>query len=238
MRGFTKMAMVNRTTGADARYDDRDRYRYEDDRAYTGNSEPESRRRRDSRGRFLPKNEWADNAYDAYDNYEGRYNEDSRMRMRRDDGWVVKPIHEEMENRRYRMDDGGGRMIGFDSKMRMHQGEPHKQEHKQGDAHGENGLDRKSALQWVNKMENSDGSRGQRFTMEQTEEQRKEMGVEVSPVEFWVAMNAMYSDYCAVAKKHGITGEKFWAEMAKAFLEDEDAEDDKLALYYECIVKK
>ncbi len=56
--------------------------------------------------------------------------------------------------------------------------------------------------------------------------------------EFFVAMNMMYSDYCKVFRKFGV-GDKvdFYACMAKAFLDDKDAHTDKLARYYEYVVK-
>ena len=48
----------------------------------------------------------------------------------------------------------------------------------------------------------------------------------------------IYSDYVKVAKKHGV-GDKidFYADMAKSFLCDKDAPKDKLARYYEYIVR-
>lgn len=51
-------------------------------------------------------------------------------------------------------------------------------------------------------------------------------------------MNAMYSDYAAVAKKFGVTSPEFYACMAKAWMEDKDAKEDKTALYYRYIVEK
>ena len=42
---------------------------------------------------------------------------------------------------------------------------------------------------------------------------------------------------CAVAKKYGVDNAEFFACMAEAFLDDEDAVPDKLAVYYDCIVE-
>ena len=47
----------------------------------------------------------------------------------------------------------------------------------------------------------------------------------------------MYSDYMPVAKKLGVNNMDFYTQMAKAFLDDKDALPDKLARYYEYIVK-
>lgn len=56
--------------------------------------------------------------------------------------------------------------------------------------------------------------------------------------EFYAMMNAMYSDYCEVAKKYGVDQTDFYADMAKAWMNDKDAKKNKTALYYECIVEK
>ena len=45
----------------------------------------------------------------------------------------------------------------------------------------------------------------------------------------------MYSDYCAVAREHGVDTPPFYADMAAAFLHDDDAVDDKLVAYWETI---
>ena len=51
-------------------------------------------------------------------------------------------------------------------------------------------------------------------------------------------MNALYSDYYGVAKKHNALTPDFFADMAMAFISDKDAVKNKSALYYECIAKK
>ena len=66
----------------------------------------------------------------------------------------------------------------------------------------------------------------------------KQRGIDCDPAEFYATMNMLWSDYGAVAKKFGVDSVEYWSELSKSFLKDKDAEDDKLALYYECIVKK
>ena len=51
-------------------------------------------------------------------------------------------------------------------------------------------------------------------------------------------MNMMYSDYCKAAEKVNANSVDFYAYMARAFLEDKDAQPDKLERYYRCIAKK
>ena len=93
------------------------------------------------------------------------------------------------------------------------------------------------AKRWVNGMENADGTRGAHWLMEKTEEVRRQRGISADPLEWWVAINMVYSDYSVVAEKLGTSTVEFFACMAKAFLEDKDAQPDKLAKDYEYIVR-
>ncbi len=96
-------------------------------------------------------------------------------------------------------------------------------------------LTREKADRWVKSMENADGSRGAYWTMEKTEEVRRQYGITEKPLDFWVTMNMMYSDYCKVTEKFGVNTLEFYACMAKAFLEDPDAKPGKLARYREFV---
>jgi hypothetical protein len=168
--------------------------------------------------------------------------------MGHDDGWIVKPLEDRYRDERY-SDDEGRRMIGFENRMgsdggdmRMHESRDHReQQMHHGGSHEQSGqhkLDQRTAVEWVNRMENSDGSRGEHFTMELTERIRKNKNLECDPLEFWVAMNAMWSDGVETAKKYGIDRPEYWADRAKEFLCDADAEPGKLEKYYRYIVKK
>lgn len=65
----------------------------------------------------------------------------------------------------------------------------------------------------------------------------RQKGLNFDPIEFYAAINVMYSDYCKVAKKMNVNTVDFFASMAEAFLTDQDAVKDKLAAYYAHIVK-
>lgn len=93
------------------------------------------------------------------------------------------------------------------------------------------------AKEWLESMENSDGTTGPHWTLEQTKQVAAQKGVTYDPVKFWVAMNMMYSDYFSVAKKFNINNTDFYVELAKAFLDDKDAAPGKLARYYEFVVR-
>ena len=109
---------------------------------------------------------------------------------------------------------------------------------KKGSAKSDMGMDEHLAKEWTAMMENEDGTKGPHWSMEQIKKVIEQRGIPGDPVEIWVAMNMMYSDYCKVAKKLGVNTMDFYAEMARAFLDDKDAgAHDKLTAYYEYIVK-
>lgn len=105
-------------------------------------------------------------------------------------------------------------------------------------------MSHKDIENWKNHMNNQDGTMGEHFKKEQVMQAARQIGV--NPEEygehiFPLVMNMMYSDYCAVAKKFGLDRPDFYAELAKAFLNDKDFEgepEEKVYLYYKCISEK
>ena len=93
------------------------------------------------------------------------------------------------------------------------------------------------AKEWTSAMQNVDGTTGPHWTLEQTNQIMTQRGINCDPAEFYAAMNMVYSDYSKVAKKLNVSNIDFYAEIAKAFLDDQDAAPDKLARYYEFVVK-
>lgn len=91
-------------------------------------------------------------------------------------------------------------------------------------------VDEHTARMWVNKM---DG--GEHFKHEQTEQLRHAVCPDCEKWEFYTVMNAMYSDYCETAKKMGMDKPEFYAHLAKDFLQDKDAKPHKLRRYMEQI---
>ena len=99
-------------------------------------------------------------------------------------------------------------------------------------------LTQQEITDWLDGMENEDGTHGAHWNMEKTEQIRKQRNIECDPVDFNIAMNMMYSDYCKVAQKMSVNNVDFYAHMAKAFLDDKDVGvEDKLAAYYFAIVR-
>lgn len=99
---------------------------------------------------------------------------------------------------------------------------------------------KEDALNWVEHMENSDGTTGAQWTMEETSAMAKSMGVYLPGCIWFAAVNMMRSDYCMVARKHGVDKPEFYADMAQAFLFDEDAgePEEKISAYYYCVAGK
>ena len=99
-------------------------------------------------------------------------------------------------------------------------------------------MTKEKAEQWVRSMKGAAGGPGQHWNMDQAKQIMTRHGFQDDPVEFYVVLNMMKSDYTKAAQKMGVDKEEFYACMADAFLNDEDAQDDKLTRYYECIAKK
>ena len=130
-------------------------------------------------------------------------------------------------------------MIGFGNDTMMMGGESRHHEHMQrGMTEGDRmDLDQMSAEQWARNMEKEDGSKGPKWTKEQVKPYMAQIGYHGPEYKFWVIMNAMYSDYCKVAKKYGMDRPEYYADLAKAWLEDKDAVPEKAGLYYRYIVQ-
>lgn len=96
---------------------------------------------------------------------------------------------------------------------------------------------------WNAKMINDDGTTGGRWPVDQTTAIAEELGIAwdcITPTCFNVAMNMMFSDYCGVADRFGVCTKEFFAELAKSFLFDKDADGpkEKLTAYYHGIVNR
>lgn len=200
---------------SDMRMGDEPEYR----RSRMAYEDPESRRyRRYDNGRFAPRSEY------GAESYMPPY---------------APPVYEEGDSRM--------RTIGF-SGAESHWDEP------RGNVDGMNfsgrvipmrgrashveKFDKHMADEWMAGIKNEDGRQGPRWSEEQTKQVMKQRGIDCDPLEFYVAMNLMYADYGKVFSKYGMGDRtEFYADMAKAFIDDKDAVDNKLAMYYECIVE-
>jgi hypothetical protein len=184
----------------------------------------EMRRKRRRDGTFAPQSKYYPPEYGGED-------------MARGMDYDREPMNNYPEQRRKGVMEN---RIGFRMGDDPHTGETltFPMQHKMHKAKGER-LDKETAEEWVENMKNEDGTKGPHWTMEQTEQVRRQKGLDCDPVEFWVAMNAAYSDLCKVAKKHNVNTVDYYVDYVKAFwFNDQDAEPNKLMAYYEGVVKK
>ena len=166
--------------------------------------------------------------------YEREFERGERGEMRRGnyDGmnWGEKGRYKDYDDREdERYEGGGGRYAG---NFR------HSENSREHETDKEVKFDEHKAKEWVARMKNNDGTTGEHFKAEQTEQMRNAHCPDCDKMEFWAAMNMMYSDYCDVAKKMNIDRPDFYAHMAKAFLMDKDAGEDKMAKYMKYIAEK
>lgn len=164
---------------------------------------------------------------DAYGGipYEG-YNDGPEMRRRRDrrDRYMMagaEPEDDEEDEKHRRngskMIAGGAWADGADKRKKDLE------------------VDEQKARMWTGKMQNPDGTTGPHFKPEIAEQLRVAHCPKCDKWEFFVALNMMYADYCEVAKRFAADKPEFYVHMAKAFLEDPDAGEGKLAKYMEYI---
>lgn len=227
---------------------------------------PENRRRRDSRGRYMEGDYGARNEYDSYmtyDEYDAPYMQpESRRRMgfgryamddremndndirRRGTGMEDGTFSEQGEDYRYPTSRGGGQRMSMGGGGHQQMGKVMPMRGGMKETMDEvRPLDRKAAEEWVRSMCNTDPERpeGECWTMEEVKELVKKLHMPMTEkklVEFYAIINAMYSDFYGVAEKFGLVNDEFFAELAKAWLADEDAVKDKAAAYYQYIVEK
>ena len=86
----------------------------------------------------------------------------------------------------------------------------------------------------VKKMENEDGTKGPRWSIEEAERVAQQYGVNLKSEKFnkydwFVALNMIRSDfYRAVVNMTGTDNVKHFVELAKAWLNDKDIEEGKI----------
>ena len=161
--------------------------------------------------------------------------------------YLSKKMHEieEHHGHRHHDEDSGkyhrGRYYGEYEQGRHYEDDDYDEYEERHARHPK--LTRDDAKRWKRMMENFDGTHGEHYDREQTEQAAEKLGIrfdDFSEMEFCLAVNMMYSDYGHVLRKY-IPSDKelhVCAELAQAFLEDPDGPGPsvKLALYFHCIV--
>lgn len=94
----------------------------------------------------------------------------------------------------------------------------------------------------VKKMENEDGSKGPRWSIEEAERIATQYGVNLKSEKFnkydwFVALNMIRSDfYRAVVNMTGSDNVKHFVELTKAWLNDKDIESGKMWFYFKYVM--
>ena len=187
--------------------------------------------------RYMPMGGWheppMDNHYPGPDRMPEPYAPENRRRRDRKGRYMVTGMDDDDEDDDYRPKSMSGNSYGdIYAKGTIYA--PGAMNRPAGGGAREYGpVTEAKARKWVKGM-----SAGEKFPMDHTEPQRAALCPDCDPWEFYVAMNAMYSDHCATAKKMGMDKAEFYAALAKDFLTDEDAAPHKLQRYMENIPKK
>lgn len=201
---------------------------------YDRNYQTENRRNRDGRGRYM---EGGEPMHMGGYPMEARRRRDSRGRymMGGGDPRMMDDDYEEDDMRSQtwfppQMMDGSGSRYGFGDVYASIQA-PNAM-NRPGMMGGDMSqpVDEHTARMWVNKM---DG--GEHFKMEQSEQLRNAICPDCERWEYYVAINAMYSDHHNTAKAMGVDKPECYAHLAKDFLHDKDAGPHKLRKYMEII---
>lgn len=253
-----------RMIGYDRDYNTENRRRYAAGEGWEGNrmeygvDEPESRRRRDSRGRYMEGEGWESNRSYPESRYEpeSRRRRDSRGRYMMDGNRMDADYEDEEDDDKRARSQTWYPPYGAMPYVPPMNNIPPMNMHHPGNSYGDiyahgsiyapgamnkpmGGMmggdmsapvDEHTARMWVQKM---DG--GEKFKIEQTEQQRMAVCPDCDRWEFYVAMNAMCNDYCETAKKMNIDRPDYYAHLAKDFLKDKDAKPHKLRRYMEHI---
>lgn len=257
--GMKMLAMAKATQGNQSRMDgDQMRLMNEGADMRQMNGAMEMRRRRDDRGRYMEDGReahyWPEPHMPPQNRAEERM---ERMEYRGtrnvedvnpygDEPDVYKQQREERRSEMtgaridYSKADGSrGNVSYFKAKPWADEKEKPMGFQQRGQQHGGMMFDKQTAMEWVESMEDMNGIKGGTYTWHQAQQYGRNLGItgEERLVEFYAIMNAMQSDYVQVAKKFGVDKPEFYACMAKAFIEDPDAVEDKVARYYECVAK-
>jgi len=231
MKRSTRMLLMNANNRQDNREKSDRRYEVNYPRNEDG-SFMESRRNRDSRGRFV-RDQYGEEdgsmemAYHNYPHpnippaYDKRRYEREEYRPMNKIGFAVDG---EMQRIPSETDEENYQGMGRNREYRSENGQPY--------------LSREMAMEWLQGMENEDGSMGPHWSFDQAKQVMAQKNLDCNPLEFWVAINATYSDLSKVFKKYGISNIDAYVDFATTFwLKDKDAVEDKLAAYYEYVVR-
>ena len=208
--------------------DDKNNYGYEGGQTYEAWYDPNihgafydrNGRRHYDNGRFAPRNQHQPIGFDTRGTQEAY------------DRYMPEMYNKHMERHRAERSGQGEDEYYLNAKFQMNRAQSGGKSER---------LDRQTAEEWVSQMTKPDksGSKGGKWTYDQTSQILKEKNLDLDPVAFFVVMNMLYSDYGKTLVKHGMNNVDLYVDLAKDWIEDDDvaAGKAKTADYYYCIVK-
>lgn len=197
-----------------------------------GMDDMESRRRRDSRGRFRSK----------WDGVEDNYGNEARM-----GGYPGRPfpVYEDGRSNMNQIGFNANEDIRTNYGMTINSHDGDEMEHRTSQkmyggaaSYMAMPMTKEMADEWTHGMKNEDGTKGPHWTMEQIKQVMAQKGIDCNPLEMYPVMNALYSDYCSVLKKWNMNKIDLYVDLACAWINDSDAVPNKASAYFEHIVKK
>lgn len=222
--------------------------RYDDGRMVPNNREWEY----DIHGTTAPRSEYWPEIYGAFTDRNGRRHYDNGRyapQNRYDDGYN-EPYRDttmgftmpQYHHKGYEFEADGvagdmrgymrGNIMPMDSSMRKN-GKKSRMMHDEVEP-----LSEEEAKEWAKSMKNADGTNGPHWTMEQTTKAMRDRKLDYDEIDFFLALNATYSDLSPQFKRYNIDKLDAYIDFAVAeWLCDEDAVEDKLSAYYDYVVE-
>lgn len=111
-------------------------------------------------------------------------------------------------------------------------------------AHEKEELSKKQIQDWIDSLQNADGTRGETFSKEESAAIARKVGAKFdnyTEEDFALVLNLLYSDFCDALEKADAKADKIetYGYLALAWLEDDDAVPpmEKIYNYYKHIVR-
>lgn len=199
-------------------------------------------------GRFAPmRSEYGEGMGMNYERPYMGYVEPIRMGHDDDDDyrrkWTITENNAYMEPEYNR--DGMRRVMGFGGSSYVDHSRMDEMSHRSGEKMPGHASSKSTpvltwdmAKEWMDKLQNADGSKGAHWTFDEVKNLMQTRGVQGDPLIVWVAMNAEYSDSVMLNRKYGVDRPEYYLDAAVIrWLNDKDAVADKAAAYYMHIVK-
>lgn len=101
-----------------------------------------------------------------------------------------------------------------------------------GNGNGYPKLTKEDIMEWMDNLENADGTRGPHWSIEQVKQVMAQKHLNYPVLDVFAALNLTYSDLSKFFREHNLNSMDAYVEYAKAFWLDDADLHDKIAKYY------